>query len=305
MKILVIYNPKAGGGRALELLPQVKAYIKEKGFEATFICTEYSGHGVKITATAPLNDYDAIIASGGDGTLFEVLNGYYQNPVENKPPIGIIPNGTGNAFIRELKLQQTDWKKAIDLIWQNNIRKIDVGKLITEGKTYYFLNIVGMGFITEIAEAAVPLKWMGNSAYTVATLLKMVALKSQKMIIELDGKILERDGIFVEVANSTFTGTSFNIAPEALLDDGLLDVIILNKISRLRLLKLFKSIFDGTHIQYPEIEYIKAKTIKVTEENPGKLIPDGEIFGSTPVEIVCLKQAISFLWDSENPAFAT
>jgi diacylglycerol kinase (ATP) len=300
MKILVIYNPQAGGGRAKVLLPDISAYIEEKGLHAQIVTTEYSGHAVEIAAKAKLDDYDAIIASGGDGTLFEVLNGYYQNPIqiskENKPPIGLIPNGTGNAFMKELKLSATDWKKAIDIIAQNNPRMIDVGKFITEDKTYHFLNIVGMGFVTEIAEASIPLKWMGNTAYTVATLLKMIFLKSQKMTIEIDGKCLERDGIFVEVANSQYTGTTFFIAPEAEIDDGKLDIIILNKISRLRLLKVFTSIFDGTHINYPEIEYIKAKSIKVIEEKPGKLLPDGEILGSTPVEIECLHKDIKFLW---------
>ena len=300
MKILIIYNPQAGDGRALTLLPEVATYVSEKGLDAEIITTEYSGHAIELVAQAQLSNYDAIIASGGDGTLFEVLNGYYKNAGENKPPIGLIPNGTGNAFIKELKLQRTDWKKAVDIIALNHRRSLDVGKFITEGKVYYFLNIVGMGFVTEIAEASVPLKWMGNTAYTVATLLKMISLKSQKMTIELDGEILERDGVFVEVANSTFTGTTFYIAPEAKLDDGLLDVIILNKISRLKLLKLFTSIYDGTHINYPEVEYIKAKTIKVTEEKPGKLIPDGEILGSTPIEIECLQQDIEFLWRPDN-----
>ena len=208
--------------------------------KATTICTEYSGHAVEIAAQAKLDDFDAIIASGGDGTLFEVLNGYYQNTCPNKPPIGLIPNGTGNAFMKELNLLKTDWKKAIDIIALNHRRSVDVGKFISEEKTYYFINIVGMGFVTEIAELSVPLKWMGNTAYTVATLLKLISLKSQKVTIELDGKILERDGVFVEVANSTFTGTTFHIAPEAEIDDGFLDVIILNKISRLKLLKLFQ-----------------------------------------------------------------
>ena len=296
MKILIIYNPQAGSGRALGLLPQVTDYVKEKRLDATTICTEYSGHAVEIAAQAKLDDFDAIIASGGDGTLFEVLNGYYQNTCPNKPPIGLIPNGTGNAFMKELNLLKTDWKKAIDIIALNHRRSVDVGKFISEEKTYYFINIVGMGFVTEIAELSVPLKWMGNTAYTVATLLKLISLKSQKVTIELDGKILERDGVFVEVANSTFTGTTFHIAPEAEIDDGFLDVIILNKISRLKLLKLFTTIYDGTHIHAPEIEYIKAKKIKVIEEKPGKLIPDGEILGATPIEIECLHQDVELLW---------
>ena len=297
MKTLIIYNPHAGNGRARSLLQDVEAYAIEKGLNPTIICTEYSGHAIEIVKQAELNKYDALIASGGDGTLFEVLNGYYQNKITNKPPIGLIPNGTGNAFMRELKLRQSDWKKAIDIIALNHKRAIDVGRFTSEGKIWHFINIVGMGFITEIAEAAVPLKWMGNTAYTVATLLKLISLKSQKFTIELDGEILERDGVFVEIANSTFTGTTFYIAPEAEIDDGYLDVIILNKISRLKILRLFTSIYDGTHINYDEVEYIKAKNIKVTETNPGKLIPDGEIMGSTPITVECLQQDVEFLWE--------
>ena len=296
MKVLIIYNPQAGAGRALGLLPQIEAYLKQKGLDATIICTQYSGHAIKLTAHATLDDFDALIASGGDGTLFEVINGYYQNSTKNKPPIGLIPNGTGNAFMKELKLQNIDWLKAIDIISLNYQRAIDVGKFISQGKIYYFINIVGMGFVTDIARASVPLKWMGNASYTVATLLKLISLKSQPMTIELDGKLMQRDGVFVEVANSTYTGTTFFIAPEAKIDDGYLDVIILNKISRLRLLRLFTSIYDGSHIHYPEIEYIKAKKIKVSEQKPGMLIPDGEILGSTPIEIECLHQDIQFLW---------
>jgi len=297
MKTLIIYNPHAGNGRARSLLQDVEAYAIEKGLNPTIICTEYSGHAIEIVKQAELNKYDALIASGGDGTLFEVLNGYYQNKITNKPPIGLIPNGTGNAFMRELKLRQSDWKKAIDIIALNHKRAIDVGRFTSEGKIWHFINIVGMGFITEIAEAAVPLKWMGNTAYTVATLLKLISLKSQKFTIELDGELLERDGVFVEIANSTFTGTTFYIAPEAEIDDGYLDVIILNKISRLKILRLFTSIYDGTHINYDEVEYIKAKNIKVTETNPGKLIPDGEIMGSTPITVECLQQDVEFLWE--------
>ena len=300
MKIILIYNPQAGSGKAMKLLPHVKAYLNKKNVTAKIIETEYSGHATKIVAEFDfedsLNDYDAVIASGGDGTMFEVLNGYYQNSSNTKPPLGLIPNGTGNAFSRELDLIHSGWKKAIDIICQNNRRRIDVGKLKSAGNTYYILNIVGMGFVADVAEASVPLKWMGNTAYTIATLYKLLFLKSKKMTITVDNDVLERDCIFVEIANSTFTGTTFHIAPKAKIDDGLLDVIILNKISRLKLLKVFTSIFDGTHIKYPEVEYIQAQKIKVDEEIPSKLVPDGEILGTTPIEIECLKQDIEFLW---------
>ena len=297
MKLLIIYNPHAGNGRAKKLLPQVRAYLKEKHLDADIRLTERMGHAVDIAAEADMAQYNAIIASGGDGTQFEVLNGYFKNESSNKPPIGLIPNGTGNAFMKELKLVKSDWKRAIDIIAQNKPRALDVGRFTSQGKSYYFLNIVGMGFVTKVAEASVPLKWMGNTAYTVATLLKLVNLKSQPTKIEVDGELLERDAVFVMVANSTFTGTSFFIAPKAKLDDGMLDIVLLNKISRLRLLKLFTSIYDGSHINYPEVEYIQAKRIKIVEEKPSKLIPDGEILGSTPVELESLSAKIQFLWE--------
>jgi diacylglycerol kinase (ATP) len=294
--ILIIYNPQAGSGRAKALLPEVERYLKQVNIAAKILLTQRQGHAVELAAKADLSTFDAIIASGGDGTLFEVINGYYQNTSAKKPPIGLIPNGTGNAFMKEFNLNKSDWRKAIDIVAQNKTRKLDVGKMLTQGKTYYFINVVGVGLIPKIASAAIPLKKIGNAAYTIATLLKMVRLKSQKFELEIDGQKLERDGIFVEVANSCYTGTTFYIAPKAKLDDGLLDIIILNKVSRFKLLKLFTSIYDGTHVNYPEVEYIQANKIKIIEQQPGQLSPDGELMGKTPVEFECLHQDIEFLW---------
>jgi len=298
MKLLIIYNPQAGAGRANKLLPDITQYLKAKGLNAEIKLTTHIGHGIELAANTDLSNFDAIIASGGDGTLFEVLNGYYQNLSTNKPPMGLIPNGTGNAFVRELKLLKTDWQKAIDIIAQNHPKAIDVGHLVTEKESYYFLNIVGLGFISEVAQAAVPLKWLGNAAYTVAVLQKLINLKAQKMTLEVDGKVLEREAVFAEVANSTYTGTSFLIAPKAKIDDGMLDLILLNKLSRIKLLRLFNSIYDGSHISYPEVEYIQAKKIKIVEEQPGKLVPDGEILAESPVEFECLQRNLQFLWDA-------
>jgi len=297
MHLLIIYNPQAGGGRAKKLLPQVKKYLKQQAIEATFLLTTHSGHAKQLAAEADLSSFDALVASGGDGTQFEVLNGYYANKTAKKPPMGLIPNGTGNAFIRDLGLRQTDWKKAIDIIKKQQVKKLDVGHFISEGQQYYFLNIVGMGFVADVAALAVPLKWLGNTAYTVATLIKMIRLRSKKMILHVDGKRLEREAVFAEVANSTFTGTTFLMAPKAKLDDGLLDLVLLNKIGRIKLLKVFTSIYDGSHINYPEVEYIQAKSIKIEEEKPANLIPDGEILGKTPVEFKCLAGDLDFLWD--------
>jgi len=296
MKILVIYNPHAGNGRARRLLPQVRRYLAEQGIDAEILCTERSGHAIALAAHAELERFDALVASGGDGTLFEVLNGYLQNPRHGKPPLGLIPNGTGNAFMKELGLRKSDWKQAIDIIARNQRKRLDVGRFAAHGQTGYFLNIVGMGFAAEVAVAAVALKWMGNAAYTLAVLLKLVRLKAQQWVLEIDGATHVRQGLFVEVANSRYTGTTFLMAPKARLDDGLLDLVLLKPMSRIAILRLFRTIYDGTHVDHPEVEYFQARTITVVEGNPGRLIPDGEILAGTPVQFDCLPQAIEFLW---------
>lgn len=296
MKILVIYNPQAGNGRARRLLPEIRQYLAEKAIDAEFVFSEASGHATTLAAQADLASFDAIVASGGDGTLFEVLNGYMRNSSERKPPLGLIPNGTGNAFMKELGLRKSDWRRAIDIIALGRPKALDVGRMLAQGQTHYFINIVGMGFVAQVSVTAVPLKRLGNAAYTLAVLLRLPWLKAQTLTLEIDGQTIVREGVFVEVANSRYTGTTFLIAPKATLDDGLLDVVLLKSLSRIGLLRLFRTVFDGSHIRHPQVEYFQARSISVTESRPGRLIPDGEIFGNTPASFECLPGAIRFLW---------
>lgn len=296
MKILVIYNPHAGNGRARRLLPEIRRYLDDKAVDAEFVLTEASGHATSLAVRTDLARFDALVASGGDGTLFEVLNGYMRNPGERKPPLGLIPNGTGNAFMKELGLRKSDWRAAIDIIARQQPKSLDVGRLQAQGQTHYFINIVGMGFVAEVAATAVPLKRLGNAAYTLAVLLRLPWLKAQTLTLEVDGETIVREGVFVEVANSRFTGTTFLIAPKAKLDDGLLDVVLLKSISRIGLLRLFRTVFDGSHIHHPGVEYFQARSITVAEQFPGRLIPDGEILGSSPARFDCVPGAIQFLW---------
>jgi diacylglycerol kinase (ATP) len=296
MRILVVYNPHAGGGRARKLLPAIRQCLAEKSIDAEFALTEARGHAATLAEQSDLTPFDAVVSAGGDGTLFEVLNGYLRNPGAHKPALGLIPNGTGNAFMKELGLRKSDWRRAIDIIAFGNTRNVDVGRMEAQGQTWYFLNIVGMGFIAEIAATAARLKWLGNSAYTLAVLLRLPWLKAQTLSLEIDGKTVEREGVFVEIANSSYTGTSFLIAPKARLDDGLLDVVLLKRISRIGLLRLFRAVYDGSHIRHPQVEYLQARSISVTESNPGQLVPDGEIVGKSPARFECLPGAVRFLW---------
>jgi diacylglycerol kinase (ATP) len=109
----------------------------------------------------------------------------------------------------------------------------------------------------------------------------------------IDGKVYQRDYIFAEICNSTKTGGNMIMAPEAKIDDGLLDVILLNDISKLNLLKVFPLIFKGTHVLDSHVETFTCKQIKIVTETPQRLTPDGEVFGTTPIEVSILPNKIN------------
>jgi len=295
MKVLLVFNPYAGHGHAGKMLPQVETALKEHGIDYDLQSTRYHGHGIEITRDADLADYDGLVAAGGDGTLFEVINGYYQNPSKVRIPLGIIPVGTGNAFARDLELDKSNWKEAIKIISQQLTRKVDVGKYHSNGQDYYYLNLLGLGFVADVTRIALKLKIIGNISYTLGVLIRTIFLSADQLSIEIDGQKLERECTFVEISNTRYAA-NFLMAPNAIIDDGLLDVTIAKKLNRRRLLKSFPKIFTGEHVHLPEVETYKAKNIKIISAKPKVLSPDGELIGTTPVEIECLYQTIEVYW---------
>ena len=253
MKVLLIYNPFAGHGRAKKILPEVESEFLKQDIDFELHLTDYPEHAVEIVREADPAKFDGIVAAGGDGTLFEVINGYYQNPSQTKIPLGVLPIGTGNAFARDLGLHVSHWQKAIKIIGMKKPCKVDVGKFTSHGQTYYFLNILGLGFVADVTKTAYKLKFLGNLSYTLGVLYRMLMLNSHKLKIEIDGKKLERENIFVEISNTTYT-SNFFMAPNAKIDDGLLDVTLLGKLSRIGLLKAFPKVFTGEHIHLPQVQ---------------------------------------------------
>jgi YegS/Rv2252/BmrU family lipid kinase len=292
MKIVVIYNPGAAHGRVKKILPNVKALFTKKGIETDFRMTEYPHHGIKIVKEIDFNDYDGIVAAGGDGTLFEVINGYFLNTSSQRIPIGVLPIGTGNAFSRDLYPANSVWEDAVDLIALNKPKKVDVGHFKTQGKEFYYMNILGLGFVSDVTKSAFRLKFLGNISYTICVLYQIALLKAHHLTIELDGKKYERENIFVEISNSRYT-SNFLMAPAAKIDDGLFDITLLGKTNRRKLLKAFPKVFTGEHVNLDIVETFQAKHIKIETDIPKVLTPDGEIIGESPIEVECLKKAVA------------
>ena len=296
MKLLIVFNPNAAHGRAVRKLAAIKTKFESLGIHTEYKPTTHPGHGTELVACTDLSGFDGLVAAGGDGTLFEVLNGLYRHPKSARIPLGLLPIGTGNAFARDLGLKPAAWSDAIDLLQRRRTREVDVGFVKSADKTFYFLNIVGMGFTVDASKTAQKLKFFGNTAYTLATLWQVLKLKSYPLMAKLDGRELCSDNIFITISNTRFTGTHFLIAPDASIDDGLLDVTILENLPRHRLLKLFPTIYDGRHVQYKEISTYKVATVNIRSPEAMLLGPDGELIGHSPTEITCLHKDLTIFW---------
>jgi diacylglycerol kinase (ATP) len=293
LKLLIIFNPRAAHGRSVKKLMDIRAKLEDLNIQAKTMTTTHQGHAKELVANTDLSEFDGLIAAGGDGTVFEVLNGLYEHPKPARVPLGLLPIGTGNAFARELGLQPSNWSDAIDIVHRGRLREVDVGHVNSATGSYFFLNIVLMGFAVDASLSARKLKVFGNTAYTLATLWQVMKLKSYPLVMEVDGRVIRSDNVFITISNGRYTGTHFLIAPDATIDDGQLDVTVLKKLSRFRILKLFPTIYSGRHVEYDEISNYKGARIKIQSPQTMLLGADGEFYGRTPAEITCLPRDLN------------
>lgn len=292
MKIFYLCNPASHGGKGAKFFTLIINEFEKKNIIPDSVQTKYAGHATEIIRELDFTKYDGIALSGGDGTLFEVINGYFTNTSAKKIPIGVIPVGRGNAFARDINLFPEKWENAVNAIASGKTRMVDVGFCKTPIEQFYFINILGLGFVTDVAKTAFKLRALGHLSYILGVLFRTIFLKSFNLKIEIDEKVFDRENVFTEISNTCYTGKDFFMAPSALIDDGYLDITLLNKLSRLKILQALPKIFTGDHVKMKEVEVLRAKKIKIETDEPKLLTPDGQLIGTTPIEINCLEKSI-------------
>ncbi len=290
MKLLLVTNPAAGKGKGLKVSEQAAQSFKSYDIEPVVTVSEYPGHITELMCAVDVESYDGIIGVGGDGTLFELINGLFKTHENFSVPLGQIPVGTGNSFIKDMGIQTPE--DALEKILSGNTKPVDVGFFSYQGGEHYFINILGFGFVSNVAHRARKYKMFGDLSYIFGVLEEVIILSSTHLDITIDGKTYHRENTFVEISNSTCTGGDMIMAPGAEIDDGFLDVVLLNKVSRTKLLNAFPKIFKGTHVEMEEVEVFKAKHIIAKTDKPQILTPDGEVFGSTPIEVKVLPNKV-------------
>ncbi len=286
MKLLMLTNPRAGRSRGTAVAEKSLDLFRQHGITVETVFSEYPGHLVEIAAREVNGSWDGIVALGGDGTLFEVINGMMQGNPELPLPLGVLPAGTGNSFSRDLAIRTH--ADAMDKIIAGHTRPVDLGECLCADRRFVFINILGFGFVADVAQKAWSYRRWGALNYVIGVFIITKNLQSYPLEMEIDGQSFRRDNIFVEISNSQKTGGDMIMAPDAKIDDGLLDVVVLNKVSRLRLLSALPKIFKGTHLQMQEVEHFTARNMTFRTTPAKALTPDGEIAGSTPISISVL-----------------
>ena len=283
MNLALIVNPHAGNKHGFKAAHRVSGILNENGHETHLLISEFPGNTIDIAASIDVEIFDGILAVGGDGTLFEVINGLLKNKKELKIPLGQIPVGTGNSFIKDLGVSTED--DVLKAVLSGNVRDIDLGEFTYSGGSHFFVNLLGTGFVSNVAYRARKYKLFGTFSYILGVLEELIVLKAVDIELTIDGTLIKRKAVFTEICNSRYTGGDMLMAPGAEIDDGLLDVVVLNRISRRKLLSLFPLLFKGEHVNDDAVEVFKGKEISLRSEKPLMLTPDGETFGDTPIDV--------------------
>ena len=294
-KVKMIINPTAGHGKGRKELEHVLRVFRSYNIAVDLAVTEYHEHAVELAEESHVEEYDALVAAGGDGTVYHVINGLMRHPTGARKPLGIIPLGTGNAGAWDTAGVR-DIDTAVKTIAETKTHLVDVGTFLMDHQTYYFLNVIGVGFVADVGQIAMKLKSLGEMAYTLGVLWEIFFLKSHHMRFEVNGDQFDLDGTFVEFCNTRYTAADMLMAPDAEIDDGLIDMVVCKSMNRRRLLTAFPKVFKGTHTEMDEIEVHKIKSVKLWTEEPKVLIPDGEIFGRTPIEVSIQPRALEIFY---------
>lgn len=289
-KARIIYNPTSGREAFRKELPHVLERFEQAGYETSaHATTSDEGNAIRAAEHAVERGFDLIVAVGGDGTINEVINGMARK--ENRPKLGIIPTGTTNDFARALFIPRSI-DKAVDIILAGQTMFLDIGKV----NEHYFMNIAGGGKLTELTyEVPSTLKTMlGQLAYYMKGIEMLPSLRPIKAKIEYDGNVIDEELMLFLVANTNSVGGFEKLAPDAQLNDGYFDLLILRKTNLAEFIRLATMALRGTHLEDDRVIYTKAKHIKVTPDEKMQLNIDGEYGGLLPGEFTNLQQHIEF-----------
>lgn len=280
MKVGLIANPQAGRRTGLSIAESVARLLQQGGWDVDLQPTATPGHGEELAREAAGAGCDLVVGVGGDGTLSELLNGLLGTGV----PCGLVPCGTGNDFARFVGINENVAEAAEQLL-NGQAVAVDLGRLSNPHR--HFINTVGVGFDAAVAERINRRKRIsrGLMAYLPAVVAEVAGNSFLPARVEVDGRSFEDEWLLIAVANGNAYGAGFRIAPKAACDDGLLDVILVQRMGRLEVLRSLRLVLRGEHEGHPKVKMLRARKVKIETDQPAPALVDGDVTAQTPLEI--------------------
>lgn len=272
-KWFFIANATAGRGRTGRKISKLIQSLNEHNFDFEIELTKAPLHAAELAGQAIADGYQKIVVVGGDGTLNETVNGIMQSGKQADLMLGLIPEGGGNDFSLNFKLSnQID--KAIEILKKQKTQTVDVGKV----ENFYFINALGLGFDAQVASISREFRHLnGLPRYLAAVLKALIRLKKFQAEFSLDNCTLNKSFLLFSVGNGLSTGGGFLLTPEARVNDGLLDICLIEHVNRRRILSLLPHAIKGQHLKQPEVIIHQSKMIRVKTEQILPIYFDGEL----------------------------
>jgi len=288
MNYFIILNPTSQHGKALELKDSLVSTLNNLGLDFTLHISSSPADVVE-TVKKNLDNYTNFISFGGDGTIHSLAN-ILVNTDKN---LGCIPMGSGNDIARNLNIP-LEMENACQVIKDCHVKKIDMG--LINGK-YYYLAVSGAGFDSVVNDLANNTKFpiKGPAKYTYAVYKTLITYRSKKFHLKYDGTERTVDAMFIVVGNMASYGGGMKITPNADPEDGILDVCIIKRMSKLHFIKIFPSVFKGEHITDSCVEILRAENVEITSEYNFSVFADGEYICKLPAKFAVAKKSLNFI----------
>lgn len=303
---LIIVNPKSASGSTENRWARIAADWAQfyGAFNVDF--TQHGGHAIELAKKAAEEGREFIVACGGDGTINEVANGIMQSGKDAE--LGILPMGTGGDFRRTLEIPSTI-RRASEALKNGVTKRIDVGKVTyvnheNQTEERYFLNIASVGIgasIIERVKTTGNLSWLsfnslrGKASFAYSTLAEIMNLNAKTIRVKFDNEPVKAlQTIVFCVANARYFGGGMKIAPEAVIDDGLFEVINIGDIGAGKIMLNAQKLYAGTHLSLDEVKNTTAKRIEISAFGSEEihLETDGELPGKLPAVFEILPSAL-------------
>jgi diacylglycerol kinase (ATP) len=284
-EIALLTNPTAGKGKGGRVRDRALARLRAGGLVVRNLQGRDADEALDLAKQCVTDGVDALIVCGGDGMVHLAV----QALAGTGTPLGIIPAGTGNDVARYFDLPRKDAEAAADVVLAGRTRTVDLAR----NGSRYFVTVLAAGFDAVVNERANRMTWpKGQMRYNIATLAELRVFEPLPYTLQLDDRELTLDAMLVAVGNGPSFGGGLRITEGAVLDDGLLDVVIIKPISKPDLIRTYPTLFKGTHVHHPQYEHHRARSVTVAA--PGIVsYADGERFGPLPLTVECAPGALT------------